>query len=181
MWPETMSWHEVASQATRQSWWRSLNFTIALPIVISFIALCGTLVALWITLHDRRAQLVLRERRGDWCKLMPTLDRSEVIFQGIVEVYNVSSRANAIRQYEFWEKREGGDWEKMESELYRDSISQRDRTTYNLTPLTFEPYSGSEIRVMAFSKMPQPFVMQIRVRVQDLFGKWHEAEVKAVS
>jgi hypothetical protein len=183
MWPETMTWHEVAHQAVHQPWWRSLHFTTILPIVISFVALCGTLVALAITLWDRRPQLVLRPRRGDWCKLEPSFDRAELIFKGVVEVYNVSARANAIREYEFWGKRIDEDWEKMESELYNEYTSVNDRKLNNLTPLTLEPYSGSPISVMAFGKMPprQPFEMEIKVRVQDLFGKWHETEVRALS
>jgi hypothetical protein len=174
MWPETMTWHEVAHQAVHQSWWRVLDLKAIVPIVIS-------LVALFIVLYDRRANLALTSRKGNWNTLRPTADKSEVIFKGIVEVYNVSARANAIQDYEFWGKRIDGDWEKMESELYKESIGGELQTQSNVTPVALAPYSGTELAVMAFTKMPQPFEMQIRVRVQDLFGKWYQAEMRALS
>jgi hypothetical protein len=77
---------------------------------------------------------------------------------GIVEIYNVSARANASRDYEFWGKREDGNWVKMESRLYRESSEDEPTIRRNVTPITLEPYSCSEISVMAFTKMPQPFV-----------------------
>jgi hypothetical protein len=153
-----------------------LDFKTMLPIVISFVALV-------IVLYDRRAHLALRSRKGNWNTLQPTEDKSEVIFRGIVEVYNVSARANAIQDYEFWGKRVDGDWARMESQLYSDRANDEVRTQFNVTPLALAPYSGTELAVMAFTTMPQlqPFEMQIRVRVQDLFGKWYQAEVKALS
>jgi len=165
-----MSWPEVSQRAMSAS----LHLKAVVPIVLSIIAL-------WVSLRDRRPRLTPRQRKGEWCKLKPTLNQAQVIFMGVVEVYNVSARANAIRDYEFWEKRVRSNWVKMESGFYQQSISNEDIKKANVTPLTLEPYSGCEIDVMAFTKMPQPYEMQVRVRVQDLFGNWFQVEVKATS
>jgi hypothetical protein len=144
------------------------------PIVIS-------VTALFISLRDRRPRLTLRSRKGDWCKLTGTVNKSEVMFRGLVEVYNVSGRANAIRGYEFWGRRDSGSWEKMESELYRESAAGGPAEKSNQTPLTLAPYSGIEVDVLAFTKMPQPYQMQVRVEVEDLFGKRYRVDVTATS
>ena len=157
------------------AWWLVLRLKDAAPIVIS-------LVALFISLRDRRPRLTLRARKGDWCRLRPTLDSSASLFQGIIEVYNVSSRANAIRGYEFSGKRENGDWEKMESELYNNTPHEGEASEiFNQTPLTLAPYSGVEIRVQAFVKGPRPYKMHVRAEVEDLFGKRYWVEVTATA
>jgi hypothetical protein len=135
--------------------------------------------ALFIAIRDRRPRLILRQRKGDWCELARTQTESDVIFRGIVEVYNASSRANVIRGYAFWGKREGADWEAMESEVYQESPTGQAVTKSNVTPLTLAPYSGVEVNVLAFTKMP--FVMQVRIEVEDLFGRGYRLEVRPKS
>jgi hypothetical protein len=49
---------------------------------------------------------------GDWAKVQVTQTGKDVIFEGIIEVYNKSSRANTIRDYAFFRKHEQG-WEAM--------------------------------------------------------------------
>jgi len=92
------------------SWWET--FKTGTPIAISFIAL-------YIVLLDRRARLSLKSRKGKWYTLTPTMSSGEVIFKGIVEVYNASSRANAIREYHFRCKLPDGTWKNMDSERYK--------------------------------------------------------------
>ncbi len=147
---------------------------VVLPIVISFIAL-------FVALRDRRPLLILRARKGDWCTLKPTTDQKSVMFRGVVEIYNVSARANAIRDYEFWCKRKDANWEHMESEVYHESVNDEVYAKNNETPLTLAPYSGIEANVLAFTKMPQPYEMLIRIEVEDLFGKRYRVQVKATS
>jgi hypothetical protein len=135
-----------------------------------------SVTALFVSLRDRRPRLALRPRKGDWYKLDDSITGKELIFRGIVEAYNVSSRANAIRVYEFWCKREGGDWEKMESEFF--TVDGKDENG-NVTPFTLAPYSGAELHVIAVGKTPKPTKMQVRIRVEDLFGKHYKLEVTA--
>jgi hypothetical protein len=170
--------HEIARMVwswahTAWTWAGMIHLKDILPIAIA-------LTALFVSLRDRRPRLALRARKGDWYKLDHTANGEQVLFRGIVEVYNVSARANAVREYEFWEKREGGDWKAMESEYFNDSDGKT-AVPSNPTPLTIAPYSGTEVHVLAFSKIPQPFVMQIRIEVEDLFGKRYRVEVQAVS
>ncbi|MGC2742614.1 MAG: hypothetical protein WA672_05455 [Candidatus Angelobacter sp.] len=150
-----------------------LAFLPILSIVIAF-------TALFVSLRDRWPHLELRARKGDWCKLDETVDGKELIFRGIIEVYNISSRANAIHGYEFWSKREGDNWEKMESERYDvESFSKGIDEVSNKTPLTLAPYSGSEVSIIAVGKMPKPKNMQVRIEVEDLFEKRYRIEVTA--
>lgn len=146
---------------------------VLIPIVVSFCALL-------ITLGDRRPRLMLRERKGDWCTLQPTINNGRLNFAGVVEVYNVSNRANAVQSYRFWELREGGNWRLMESELYEEKLSGTDGVSHsNVTPYTLAPYSGDGIRVSAFTVFSGTPEMRIRVEVEDLFGKWYQVIVTA--
>jgi hypothetical protein len=147
---------------------------VFLPIISIVIAL----IAIYVSLRDRWPLLELRARKGDWCKLDQTADGKELLFRGILEVYNVSSRANAIRGYEYWSEREGGDWERMESERYGSRDSDE---VSNKTPLTLPPYSGSELNVLALGKLPIPKKMQVRIEIEDLFAKRYRIEVTATS
>jgi hypothetical protein len=126
-------------------------------------------------------KLMLRRRKGDWYKLEQTIDNANLMFVGVVEIYNVSGRANAIRDYEFWGKRNNDAWEKMDSELFLERSGDQRTAISNLTPLTLAPYSGAEARVMAYGRMPKPREMQIKVQVEDLFGRHYHVEVKATS
>ena len=101
-----------------------------------------SVVALFITLRDRRPHLVLRPRKGEWYTLTKTIGPNGVIFRGVAEVYNASARANAVRDYAFRYRRQDGEWEAMESEYYADSVDGETSTPNNVTPLALAPYSG---------------------------------------
>src|SRR4051812_34022959 len=92
----------------------ALMWDVIKATVPVFISGC----ALFFVLKDRRPKMYLGAKRGDWCKLRMTLDGSEVMFQGVIEVYNGSSRANAIRGYAFKYKASDGRWREMEYEQY---------------------------------------------------------------
>jgi hypothetical protein len=147
---------------------------VAVPISIS-------LIALWISPRDRRPRLTLKARKGNWY-VLKSVTQGEFIFMGVIEVYNVSSRANAIRGYKILGKREDGDWSEMETE--RCTVSDPefgDADTFNRTPLTLAPYSGIEVKVQGIANKPQPYEMQVAIFVEDLFGKQYSLEVKAIS
>lgn len=148
------------------SWWH-----VVAPLVP--IAISST--ALGVVLYDRRARLVLRTRRGEWSTLKRA-SSGEVIFKGVVEVYNRSSRASAIREYHFQYRTEEGIWETMESERYED-----EGETFNPTPLLLPPYSGTEVRVEAIARIPHPHELPVRIMIEDLFGTTYAVEVLAKS
>jgi hypothetical protein len=104
---------------------------------------------------------------------------NEMMFGGVVEVYNASARANAIRSYAFRGKRQGAGWQPIESELNQETQSDQTSTRSNVTPLPLAPYSGVEVRVAGFIKMAQPEKLQVRIEVEDLFGKRYRVEVTA--
>jgi hypothetical protein len=155
-----MSWHDL--------------FPL-LAIVLSVIALS---VSLW----DWKSKLALKARKGSTYnpyRLKKATDGS-LAFLGAVEVYNMSSRANAIRDYSFWRKDESGEWIAMESQNYQESSA--DRVDRNKTSVTLAPYSGVEIKVVAFARMlQQPIELKVRIRLKDLFGNHYQIEVNAES
>jgi hypothetical protein len=153
-------------------------FTIVGTVVSLVIAVTALSVSLW----DRRRRLVLRARKGKWLHLKPTLHHKEVIFMGMIEIYNASSRTNAIRDYRFWCRRKDEEWQPMESEHYTNSTVGTDEAEVcNETPLTLASYSGTQARVQALTKGPQPYHMEVRIEVEDLFGKTYRVEVKVES
>ncbi len=162
------------------SWpWRSL-VKDGVPVIIS-------LVALLIVIYDRRPRLALKARKGEWYTLTPTMGGNEVIFRGVVEVYNRSNRANAIRGYHFRCKQQDGSWKDMESERYRNGYrtgTSADDQSFNETPLSLAPYSGVEVPVQAFVKiikLRRPYELPVKIEIEDLFGKRYCVEVNAVS
>ena len=147
------------------------------PILISSAALL-------IVFLDRRPRLKLKARSEAWYHLKPNSSRTYVVFMGTIEVYNLSARANAVRHYEIWCKNNVAPWEKMESDRYTLSSSSEgeEPKVYNHTPLTLAPYSGAEALVQGNIKMPrQPYEMEVKVVVEDLFGKHYLLIVKASS
>lgn len=156
------------------TWWYLWSFfKFIAPVVVS-------LIALWIVLKDRRAQLVLKDRKGKWFTLYESLDRTETVFQGIVEVYNVSARANVIRSYSFLYETSDGTWREMEWEPYKtDPDSGGNTMLHNDTPLTLAPYSGTGVNVEAFAKIPRPKQMRVRIEIEDVFEKRHSIVVTA--
>ncbi len=149
---------------------------LAVPTIISG-------AALFFVLKDRRPRLDIRAKRGDWYKLTKTLTGSELIFRGVVEVYNRSSRANAIREYRFDFKDSDGKWKSMESEQYTNRESNgadAPEKVFNQTALTIAPYSGTEVPVQALTKIQRPKGgLFVRTRMKDLFGKEYQLEVSA--
>ena len=147
---------------------------------VNVLALMMSIIALYITLHDRRARLTLRARHGHWCVLE---SGTPIMFAGIIEAYNLSSRATALQQYFFWEQTASGEWREMESEYYQETETQGGERiashASNTTPLTIAPYSGVELRLRAMTALSQPRSMRVRVEVEDIFGKRHRVEVTA--
>ncbi len=76
----------MCREIMRGLWSLAPDLKSLIPIVISFIAL-------FVVLRDRRPRLTLRPRKGDWAKVSITHTGTEVIFRGIIEIYNTSSRA----------------------------------------------------------------------------------------
>jgi hypothetical protein len=104
------------------------------------------------------------------------------MFAGIIEAYNVSARANAIRGYRFWEQSEAGEWTLLESELYSQrNAATAEVTRCNQTPLTLPPYSGVEVQVGAITTLSQTRNLRVRVEVEDLFGNHYRIEVTATA
>lgn len=147
-----------------------------------------SIAAFGITFYDRRSKLQVRGRKGCWYILRKrsTVRGSEVEFQGIVEIYNASSRANAIHSYAFHCKEPKGEWLLMDSERFEvleiGPTGSKENLVFNKTPLTLAPYSGEEWRVMgSFCSSRQPYEMQVRVEIEDLFGKRSSTVVTAYS
>lgn len=70
----------------------------------------------------------------------------------------------------------------MESGHYTNTTpGTKEAEICNETPLTLAPYSGTQARVQAITKAPQPYEMEIRIEVEDLFGKTYRMEVLAES
>jgi len=106
------------------------------------------------------------------------------MFMGIIEVYNVSARSNAIRAYEFWYMNEHDKWEKMESEYFTEyERGERNKevlkSVSNPTGLTLPPFSAGEVRLMGFLKSRKPKNMQVKIEIEDMFGKRYKLQVKA--
>jgi hypothetical protein len=142
-------------------------------------------IALLVVLYDRRSRLTLRARKGEWYTLTPTMSGGEVIFQGVIEVYNRSGRSNAIRDYRFRCKVEGK-WREMESEFYRNTYrtgrpEESEPETANRTPFALSPYSGAEILVQSIVNPPSSPELLIEIDVEDLLGKHYQVQVRAKS
>jgi hypothetical protein len=144
------------------------------PIVISVIAL-------YFSLRDRHPRLKLQARKGEWYILRKARTKTgeNVQFVGILEVYNRSSRANAVTDYQFWYKKNGG-WEPMDSERFTDVSPENREETFNDTPAAVASCSGRQLWVAAFAHIAVfPSELDIRVEIEDLFGKRRRTEVTA--
>jgi hypothetical protein len=160
-----------------QSWW---SWWFVPKLIVFLIPLVISLISLGIVLHDRRPRIILRAKKGKWCTLTATAKRGLIVFEGIIEVYNVSSRANAIREYTFYWKSKDG-LKLLESEQYEiDKGSLAPKEIHNRTPVTLAPYSGSDVRVQALAQViERPYDMTVRIVVEDLFGNHSTLEVTA--
>jgi len=149
--------------------------------VKTFLPITVSATALAFVLHDRRAHLYLKEKRGKWCELDRNyLNKTEVIFTGIVEIYNASSRANAVREYQFFRHVSGDEWIPMDSEQYNgEQVTGRTPDIFNQTALTLAPFSATELKVQAFAKMDkQPHEMTVKIVIEDLFENSYSLKVK---
>ena len=149
-------------------------------ILIFIIPLLVSLSSLWIVIHDRRPKLILRAKKGTWAKIIKATNGT--IFEARIEVYNASSRSNAIRDYRFyWKPSKLVEEVFLESEQWEISWGPNTpRELRNVTPLTLAPYSGSEVELQALAKgSQQPIEMKVRVEIEDLFGKTSSIELIA--
>jgi hypothetical protein len=162
------------------AWW---DFMFVWKFVQFFGPFAISIVALGYVLYDRHPRLKIKARKGDWYTLKDcSRPRYSVMFGGVVEIYNVSSRANAIREYRFLCKRAKGDWEEMESEYYfAVPLIGAASESLNRTPLILAPYAGVDAKIQAFIKKPRPVEMRVRIEVEDLFGKRYRLDVTAKS
>ncbi len=157
--------------------------------IISVLALLFSLASFLYINYDRRIKLLLRPRKGDWCVLDLAMSGRETIFRGIVEVYNHSSRSNAIRGYRFWTDNNG-----VHEDLESEMASIRERTDppvpdgqetselFNVTPLPIPAYTGIEARIYAIVRGVHAVPgnhLPITVEIEDIHGKRYTAEVKA--
>lgn len=109
---------------------------------MSVLALLFSIASFAYVNYDRRVKLLLRPRRGAWCVLDRATNGRETIFQGIIEVYNHSSRPNAVRSYRFWTD-SNGVHEDLESEMVsigersdpRIPVEKEYKELFNVTPL----------------------------------------------
>jgi hypothetical protein len=160
-----------------EAWWTTFSvweaFKTCTPIGVSVIALL-------IVLNDRRPRLQLRAKKGDWYTLRTDMRRENLIFQGIVEVYNVSARANAVHSYWFHARKKGEDWKALESEQYVNQTSVSDKVDiFNQTPLTLAPYSGLEVPVQALTEFDNHVELEVLIEIEDIFKRRYSITVKA--
>jgi hypothetical protein len=99
----------------------------------------------------------------------------------VVEVYNLSARANAIRRYVVYELRPDGQWKSMDAEYSWDRLdSASDEEVCNRTPLTIPPYSGVEAHILAHSAIKeQKREIVLKIEIEDLYGRRFSTETKA--
>ena len=143
---------------------------------LAYFSAVAAVVALWITLRDRRPKLTVRVRQGKW-----TTWKGEV-FAGIVEVYNSSSRPNTIRAYHLSVQQDTGQWTALESERYEDVQEDNTREVFNDTPIIVGPYSGLPVKIAAFGRWQMfPRDLQIKVLIEDLFGNKYSANLSATN
>ena len=166
------------------AWWASASLWEAAKFFVPTIL---SALALGYVIYDRRPHLTLKSRKGNWhtVDLGPGQNLRETRYEGIIEIYNRSSRANAIREYRFTCRDTDGTPLEMESELYSNTCATGGgvvkHEVFNQTPLPLAPYSGIEARLQAFAKMPMPDELSIDIEVEDLFGKRYSVRVIATT
>ncbi len=152
-------------------------------LVLKILPIAISCVALYLTLHDRRPQLKLRARKHVTHNPYRILRarNGDLAFVGSVEVYNLSSRPNAVQDFRFWRKDKDGNWIEMMSQNYRER-DEEEFQNRNETPVMVAAYSGVKIPVLAFAPISfdKELKVRIRIEIQDLFDKRHQIEVTAV-
>lgn len=156
---------------------------------MSVVALLFSIASFAYVNYDRRVKLLLRPRKGEWCVLDRATNGRETIFQGIIEVYNHSSRPNAIRSYRYWIDNNGVH-EDLESEMVsigecsdpRIPVEKEYKELFNVTPLPIPAYTGVEARIYAIVRGVHTLPgnhLPITVEIEDIHGNCYTAVVKA--
>jgi hypothetical protein len=148
---------------------------------ISVLALLFSIASFAYVNYDRRVKLLLRPRKGDWCVLDRATNGRETIFRGIIEIYNQSSRSNAVRGYRFWIDNNGVH-EDLESEMVSIADEQETSELFNVTPLPIAAYTGTEARIYAIVKGGHELPgnhLAVTVQIEDIHGKRYTAVVRA--
>jgi len=163
------SWYATASL------WDAVKFW--LPTLLSIFTA-------YFVFKDRIPRLKLVQKKGKWCVLRK-MENGEISFEGVIEVYNASSRANAIRNYEyFYNDYSDKKWRLMESEHFfvgEKVEGEKPHTIreYNKTPISLGPYSALEINVQGLAKMKPPYTLLVKIIIEDLFGRKYTLQVNA--
>lgn len=138
-------------------------------------------IALGLVLKDRRPQLVLRARKGEWLTVKPAVMQPErtpgIILRGLIEIYNTSSRANVVRDYRIIAKAADGAWREMTCEHMIDDPGYDISEVANRTPLTIPPYSAVEAPVLGILTDERVRDIEVLIQVEDLFGKRFSVKV----
>ncbi len=168
-------------QSVWHSWWATASvwdaFKFWVPTALS-------LFTAYYVFHDRKAHLDLVAKKGEWCILKRFADNS-ISFEGVIEVYNASSRPNAIRNYEFAYHHSGEEWIPMESEHYFHGEKKNEDddphtvAEFNVTPISLAPYSAQALNVQAIAARRAPHDLLVLIVIEDLFGKKYSLKVKA--
>ena len=91
----------------------------------------------------------------------------------------MSGRANAIRDYSFCYRDDEKKWKVMESQNYEEKSEDGSVEQRNPTPVALAPYSGTEVKVLALTDNNLTSKMDVRIEIEDLFGKRYSIEVTA--
>jgi hypothetical protein len=155
----------------------------------SVLALLFSIASFAYVNYDRRIKLLLQPRKGDWCVLDRATNGRETVFQGIVEIYNHSSRPNVVRSYRFWIDNNGvrEDLDSEMASIGEQSLppspdEQEKSELFNVTPLSIPAYTGTEARIYAMVRgvhMLPGDRLPITVEIEDIHGKRYTAEVHA--
>ncbi len=156
---------------------------------MSVLALLFSIATFAYVNYDRRVKLLLQPRKGDWCVLDRATNSRETIFQGIIEIYNHSSRRNAVRGYRFWIDNNGvhEDFESEMASIGKRGVpsapdEQEINELFNVTPLPIPAYTGTEARIYAVVKGVHTLSrdhLPITVEIEDVHGKRYTAVIHA--
>jgi hypothetical protein len=153
--------------------WSSIS--VLLSTLVPYMAYLGAIaavVSLGINLRDRRVRLYFTRKRGDWSGVL--VRYVYVTF----EVYNRSSRPNALREYEIVATDRHGNRIPLSTEEF--NLEGKDfRRVMNPSPFAIPPYSGVLLHVGSrFDPDEFPPDPLLRITTKDLFGKKYVMEEK---
>ena len=155
-------------------WAQLLGALKALVPFVAYLAAFAAIITLVITLKDRKPRLTLFLKKGEWSDVW-----EQYVFVTF-EVYNRSSRPNAIRQYEIVAIDREGKGTLLEDEEFSLHITSRGEKivrVVNLSPFSIAPYSGALLHVGSkFQARNFPPNLTLNTKVTDLFGKTYETQ-----